>query len=200
MRYQNISFDQVEPANTLTEERLQKLTSLAKSIEEPLVYGKFNSEEHYLKTLELVLASTDETRSCINFIKSKILSSLESRNSILDIGPGDGSLTKDIICQFNHITAIDPNIYALNKLENLIPKAINYNKILNCVTKTELKENYYDLAILSHILYYISDESWLYTIKKIYSSLKKNGIIVIILGGDSLDKAKLIRKFNGKSI
>jgi hypothetical protein len=48
--------------NTLSTANLKKLADFAKTIPEPDPYGTFRDEDHFVKTLELALNSTTETR------------------------------------------------------------------------------------------------------------------------------------------
>ncbi len=119
---------------------------------------------------------------------------------MLDVGPGDASLTKYLAKYFKHITATDLNNHVLNNLEKHLPNEIDYVKKVGCVRNLKFNSNYYDLVVLSHILYYINTNTWLEVINSTYKSLKENGLLVIVLGGDELGKGDLIRDFGGKTL
>jgi SAM-dependent methyltransferase len=186
--------------NALTKEDLKKLADFSETIEKPYLLGKFNSEQHYLNTLSLVLSSTDETRNRISFFLNKILPELPVDGSLLDVGPGDGSLTKSIAQKFKDITLVDINLKALNDLQKLLPTSISIEQISKSILNVELPSDTHHLAVLSHMLYYIDPKSWLEIIKSVYRSLTKNGTLVIIMGGDELDKSELIKHFGGMSL
>jgi 2-polyprenyl-3-methyl-5-hydroxy-6-metoxy-1,4-benzoquinol methylase len=165
----------------ITKPTLEKLAAFSTTIAEPFIIGKFNDEEHYLKTLKLALSSTLETRNRILFFLNVILPMIVAKDSLLDIGPGDGSLTRKIARYFKNITVVDSNQHILNKLQ-LILASSNYIKINKNILYVDFKSNYHDLAILSHVLYYIEPKFWLNVIKSAYNSLKQNGILVIVMG------------------
>ncbi|MBA2648674.1 MAG: methyltransferase domain-containing protein [Legionella sp.] len=184
----------------VTKEKLTKLAELAETIEEPYLIGHFNNEQHYLKTLELVLNSTMETRNRIIFFEQEIVPTLFSKECLLDIGPGDGSVTKIFANHFKNITAVDPNLHILHNLQQVLPDNTNYIKINKNILDAELKMETYNLAVLSHILYYIEPENWLKVVKSVYRSLNKKGVLVIVMGGDELGKAELIENFGGQTL
>lgn len=184
--------------NTLTKEHLKKQAEFSETIECPDVFGKFNNEQHYLKTLNLVLSSTHETRNRILFCLNEILPLIPVEGSLLDIGPGDGSLTQTLAHHFQNITMVDINHHALNVLKNALPSSINITPITGCISNIDLNSTHYNLAVLSHMLYYIEPKLWFEIIKSIYESLKEDGMLVIILGGDELGKSELIEHFGGQ--
>lgn len=184
--------------NELTKKHLQKQAEFSETIESPYIFGKFNSEQHYLKTLSLVLSSTNETRNRILFFLNEILPLIPVDGSLLDIGPGDGSLTKTLAPHFKHITMVDINHHALNQLKEMLPSSINSTQITGNILNIDLKSDHYNLAVLSHMLYYIKPQLWLGIIKSVYQSLKENGMLVIIMGGDELGKSELIQHFGGE--
>lgn len=184
----------------LTQEHLQKQADFSETINSPHIFGKFNDEQHYLDTLSFVLSSTHETRNRILFCLNEILPSIPANGSLLDIGPGDGSLTKIIAPHFEHITMVDINHQGLDNVKEMLPSSINITQIIGSVSNIELKSNHYNLAVLSHMLYYIDPQLWLGIIKSVYKGLKENGILVIILGGDEQGKAELIQNFGGETL
>lgn len=186
--------------NALTKEHLKKLSDFSKTIENPFIWGKFNSEQHYLNTLGLVLSSTHETRNRISFFLNKIIPELPVDGSLLDVGPGDGSLTKSIAQKFKHITLVDINHQGLNDLQKRLPPALSIEQITKNILDVELPSDYYQLAVLSHMLYYIEPNLWLEIITSVYQSLKKNGVMVIIMGGDEQGKSELIKYFGGQAL
>ena len=98
------------------------------------------------------------------------------------------------------IDVVDSNKTALDNLSTKIFQHDKLGTIHGGIEHVSLRSNYYDLAILSHVLYYIDRSSWLDSIKNLYSSLKVGGIGVIILSDGHEGKAKLMKDFGGKSI
>ena len=195
--YQSL-FDNDSEYNAINKENLKKQAEFSETIECPDVFGKFNNEQHYLKTLNLVLSSTNETRNRILFCLNEILPLIPVDGSLLDIGPGDGSLTQTLAHHFQNITMVDVNHHALNILKNALPSSINTTSITGCISNIDLNSANYNLAVLSHMLYYIEPKLWFEIIKSVYENLKEDGMLVIILGGDELGKSDLIEHFGGQ--
>lgn len=184
--------------NELTWENLQKLSEFSKTIESPSIFGKFNNEQHYLDTLHLVLSSTHETRNRVLFCLNEILPQVPFKGSLLDVGPGNGALTKILAQHFKNITMIDINHHGLDQLQKSLPSSIKTTSITGSILDVDVESEYYNLVVLSHMLYYIEPHLWLDIIKSTYRSLKEDGIIIIILGGDEQGKSDLIQTFGGQ--
>lgn len=202
LNYQLISHNDYykHAINELTYKNLQKWSDFSKTIEVPFRLGKFNNESHYLKTLSLVLGSTHETRNRILFFLNEILPVVQPQGSILDIGPGDGSLILSLAHHFKQVAAVDPNSHVLTNLQKLLPSSNELIQIPKSVLNVEWQPECYNLVILSHMLYYINPQFWIGIIKSAYKSLKKNGILVIVMGGDELGKSELINHFGGEML
>lgn len=183
----------------LSQEYLKELSIFSKSIPQPECFGTYLNDEHYAKTLELMLKSTAETRHRGIFFKKIVLPALKEKRSLLDVGPGNGQLTRWVGNDFDSITLIDKNkalldSFCIKETHTVLEK--KYGSILDI----KLKNNTYDLVLLSHLLYYINREEWLSVIKNAYDSLQPNGIIAIVLSGDQKTKAHLIQYFGGEMI
>jgi 2-polyprenyl-3-methyl-5-hydroxy-6-metoxy-1,4-benzoquinol methylase len=195
----NNSYQDVE--NEITLERLKQLANDALLIREPILYGKFLNDEHYMKTLDLVLNSTLETKHRGTFYIKNILPRLARKNNLLDIGPGDGKLTSIIGMNFKQITAVDTCEIALRKTEEVISNLnAHVTKIQGSILEVDLPTNYYDLIMVSHVLYYVELSKWMEVAELCYNSLRPGGVMVIVLSGAKLGKADLMHHFSGRSI
>jgi 2-polyprenyl-3-methyl-5-hydroxy-6-metoxy-1,4-benzoquinol methylase len=195
----NNSYQDVE--NEITLERLKQLANDAQLIREPILYGKFLNDEHYMKTLDLVLNSTLETKHRGTFYIKNILPRLVRKNNLLDIGPGDGKLTSIVGVNFKQITAVDTCEIALRKTEEVISNLnAHVTKIQGSILEVDLPTNYYDLIMVSHVLYYVELSKWMEVAELCYNSLHPGGVMVIVLSGAKLGKADLMHHFSGRSI
>lgn len=189
--------------NELTMQKLKDLALFASSLKEPKIFGIYDGEDEYKNVLDLMLRSTEETRHRGIFFYRKILPLLKFKNSLLDIGPGDGQITSWVGNKFLKVTAVDINkeiIVSLNTNKKILRNKIQLNKTHGSIFNSVLSKNAYDLSLLSHVLYYIEKSSWVKAIERVYSATTNNGIVVIALSGDKNGKADLIKHFNGEPL
>lgn len=188
----------------LTGQRLHKLAVMAKRLERPIRYGVFNSDEHYSNTLQLMLRSTMETRHRGIFLNRLVLPMLAQKDRLIDVGPGDGQLSRWIGNQFNYVTLVDSNNSILNELKSTSAKPVfrrhvNVDYVSSCVLNHLPMSKTYDLALLSQVLYYLPKHEWLLAVDLLYNSLREGGALVVILSGDQFGKSELITHFGGQS-
>ncbi|MBN8828720.1 MAG: class I SAM-dependent methyltransferase [Sphingobacteriia bacterium] len=185
--------------NLINEERLEYLENASKILPIPEMYGSFFNDDHYFKTLNLLINSTDEVRHIYHVISKMILPNLTSYNSFLDVGCGDGKFTRFIGKNFDKITAVDVEQSALN---NLQPYHFSSNKkvtkILGSIADVNLPTTeQYDFILLAHIIYYIDQLQINDLINNLRKKLSKNGRILIIID-EGLDREKLVQHFGAK--
>ncbi len=182
--------------STLSEERLILLEQFSESIPRPDLFGTFIDSNHYYETLKILNLATNEVRHLKAFLLSKILSQVKSFGHLLDIGIGDCSVTKIVGRKFKEITLIDKNKKIFKNISlSLFKKCSKLHLSNQCILDAPLERDKYDLILLSHTLYYIPKAQWPDLIKKLFSSLKKDGILFIALTG-GLDKDGLIKTFS----
>lgn len=178
---------------------LLKLSKQSKRLEVPSLYGKFLNDRHYMETLDLILSSTDETIHRGLFYSKKILPHLEKVENLLDVGSGNGKITKMIGESFKEITLLDSCSMALDQVSTMLGDK-RVLKINGSVCESRLPGNYYDLIMMSHVLYYVDPALWINATQKCYQSLRPGGVMVVVLSGAKLGKASLMQHFSGHSI
>ncbi|GEM_PF-3600099 len=189
--------------NVLTPKKLYELSSFAKTLPEPFLFGTYQDDDHYQKTLKLMLHSTLETKHRGIFFKRMVLPMLHKKVNLLDVGPGDGELTCWVGNNFQNVTVVDINKEILNSFnthKRILRNNIFLTKINSNILNVDLPENHYSLILLSHMLYYIRRDKWLQVIELAYQALEPGGIIAIALSGDQFGKSELIQAFGGNNI
>lgn len=109
------------------------------------------------------------------------LKNLHIENAI-DLGCGEGRHTLYLAQEGIHVKAIDKSRKAIEKLCLLSKKFKLFNMIeptIDDILEINLKENFYDLCILSFVLPFFSRSQVLKIIEKIKLILKKDGFIYI---------------------
>ncbi len=180
-------------------DKLIELDRMADQIKQPKIFGVFEDDTHYLSTLDLLLASTNETQNRNEFFLKNVLPHV-STEAMIDVGIGDGKLTGLVGRHFQEITIVDTSTHALDCVEQYLDKRnVKLNKITSSIVNANLPLNQFDLAMLSHTLYYIDASMWMEVTQKLLSSLKTNGLLVIVLNG-GLDKDGLVDMFGGQHL
>lgn len=183
----------------LTHARLLKAQKKAKQMGEQEVYGRFETPEEFAHALSLFHSSTNEARSAAYFIYRYLLPKLEHCEALLDVGIGDGRVTRWLAAKFiheNNISDIRPDfIHQFVANNKFLSKHTNLIASTGNVQRQKFTENHYDLCVLSHVLYYIDTAHWKNIISKLYNSLKPNGCLFIAMSGYNDPKAKMLNYF-----
>lgn len=105
---------------------IRNIIPTLKDLSIPDILGNFKNERDYLNTIEILSSSTKEYIHRLNYIKSNVFPNIENHVNFLDIGPGNGALTQEIMKKFKNITLVDTNKEVLNNIElkKLIPKKL----------------------------------------------------------------------------
>ena len=122
----------------------------------------------------------------INYI---IENMIENKNTLVDIGCGNGYLTKKISENFEEITALDESETAITqakknyagKIKFLQTNLNNYNekKKIDCITAIEVIEHTYSPDNFLKKLYELSDNDTKIIISTPYHSFLKNLLIIL---------------------
>lgn len=165
----------------------------------PEVLGIFTTNEQYRIALNMLWdMAEEEMQYGLVFAAEKIIPRVKNFEHYIDIGPGTGAITKVIGKNFKEITLVDINKSILSEIDaEMFPECQCLNKIECSILDTEMPEDTYDLLTLSHVLYYLPRETWLYIAQKAYKSLKKEGFMVIVLN-DGGEKEKFLTYFGGE--
>ena len=182
-----------------SEEKLNNLNIMAENLPTAKKVGIFDSEKDYINSLDLFMAAGFEREHLEEIIIRMITPRLKDCKEILDIGVGNGDLSKLIDGNCEFVTAIDNKQEALNNLPNKMGSSFvnNVDKIKGTILDTEVLNKGYDFIVLSHMLYYIEEKERIKLIDKLYNLLSEKGTILIIYN-DNGDREPLAEHFGGK--
>ena len=147
------------------------------------IQGKGKQVRHK-KQLGLFIKGSDEKEQIINILTSQILPNLKQTKSLLDVGAGDGTLTKAIAGPFKNIWTVEPNSEQIELLK-AIRKDVNVVNGVWQETKEAIHEKF-DLILCAHVLYHLETEKLDEYIESLTAKLNPGGKLVIIL--NSTDK------------
>lgn len=179
------------------EELTRDIEALTAGVE---TFGTFLNDTHYLKCHILFMMSTVGAEHIIQFC-SDLVNDLEVKEAMADIGPGDYRITRAVGQPFDRMYFVDTNEDILAIPDSHPIKVGQEVFKYHCgVLEAELPENALDFVLCSHVLYYLDFSDWIEATSKMLRTLKKDGKLFVILGGEKLGKADLIRNFNGQPI
>lgn len=189
--------------NELSLQSLLRLKKQAAELPGLDMYGVYCDEKHFLDAYKFFLSTTAETRHRGLFFLRNVLPKLSHYDNMLDVGAANGLMTKWIGSRFKKVTAIDSNFEAISCLaasKRIVRKKTEMELIHASILDVDLKQDYYNLGLLSHVLYYINDSLWVDVAKRVYDAIAPGGLLVIVLNGDELGKLSLLKHFNSRAI
>lgn len=147
-----------------------------------------NYWEQEREGFEILLNKTNEREGILKILIDG-LSNLVYRNRFLDVGAGNPFyLTNEIKKYFGETEVIEPNEHYRKLHEKY------HNKIIGkLLEETSLKENYYDFVLMSHVLYYVPQNSWRDIFKELIKSLTLSGSLAIIAHSEKSDTYKIMQ-------
>jgi SAM-dependent methyltransferase len=123
----------------------------------------------------------------------KLLSSLDNRNAgrVLDLGGGDGMLTKLLVDKFKHVTAVDTDKNAIGWLAEAIGrKNVFHTDALGFLQSADDK---YRVIMMSHLLYYFPEAMWRGIFEQVLCRLERNGVLIVCLWSGDCEAAEVYR-------
>ena len=197
--YRFFDADYFESGQTISDERLKLIEQKAKTLPVPEIYGKFRDQNHYLDSVDLLLASSLEVEHRYEILSKEILPKMKGLQKLLDIGIGNGHLSEFVGKYFSYITAVDVSLESLNNLPDvhwLVKEPVS--KINKSILDVEIAELKFNMILASNIIYYIPIDLRTSLINKLYSMLNEDGIIVLIYNENG-DRHSFTEHFKGHS-
>lgn len=137
----------------------------------------FDSQgEAYKQAFQIFLDHTDQKRNAKRWLQ-EVVDRLPARNVLIDAGAGNGEVTKAFSGAFNRTIAIEPNVYLLSQLQQVLPTAEALGLPILAAQPTAQG----DLVLCSHTLYYIPPGEWLAHLERLVSWMSPTGVTIIVL-------------------
>ncbi|MGC5345055.1 class I SAM-dependent methyltransferase [Streptomyces sp. DT171] len=147
----------------------------------------------YRDAFALFLAGTDEKRATHAYL-SDLASELPARRTFLDVGPGDGTTTRCLGRYFEHTVCIEPSAHMRELLRRDCPAAT----VLSApVLEAEVRSPPVDLALLSHVLYYVPRTDWVPTVLRVLNWVEPGREALVVLQDPDNDCMRMVRHFTG---
>ncbi|MGW7054234.1 class I SAM-dependent methyltransferase [Streptomyces sp. NPDC054887] len=146
----------------------------------------------YRRAFELFLAGTDE-KSRTHARLAGIIAGLERRRLFLDVGAGEGVTTAHVGQHFERTVAVEPNPALGEKLRETCAYA---HVVPETVERADFREEA-DLALLSHVLYYLPQDRWLPTVRRVLGWLAPGGTLLVMLQNPGSGCMRMVEHFTG---
>nr|WP_240449186.1 methyltransferase domain-containing protein [Streptomyces harenosi] len=149
-------------------------------------------EDAYRRALGRFLAGSDE-KAVAHAYLDRVVAALPRRRVLLDIGPADGTTTRHLAPSFERTVCVEPSEPMRRALRQTCPDAV---VLADPVLEAEPGVSA-DLALLSHVLYYVPAEQWTATVLRIMGWVAPGGLLLVFLQNPDNACMAMVRHFTG---
>ncbi|MDO0924019.1 class I SAM-dependent methyltransferase [Streptomyces sp. TG1A-8] len=150
-------------------------------------------EDAYLDALGRFFAGTDEKTVTHAYLES-IVERLPARRVLLDVGAADGTTTRWLLPYFERTVCIEPSAPMRRVLARTCPQA---EVVADPVLEARMDVRA-DLALLSHVLYYIPRAQWAAAVARIMQWMVPGGVLLVLLQDSDNPCMRMVRHFTGQ--
>lgn len=148
--------------------------------------------DDYRRAFDLFMAGTDEKAVTHEYLTA-LVEELPRRTLFLDVGAGDGVTTRHVGQYFERTIAIEPSAPMRQALRRSCPDAV---VLTEPIDEVELDARA-DLALCSHVLYYVPDSAWLGTVRRVLNWVAPGGVLLVMLQNPENDCMRMVWHFTG---
>ncbi|WP_221360234.1 class I SAM-dependent methyltransferase [Streptomyces beigongshangae] len=149
-------------------------------------------EDAYREALSRFLAGTDEKTTTHAYLQ-RIVEQLPARRVLLDVGAADGTTTRHLAPYFERTVCIEPSESMRRALTLACPQA---QVVAEPVLQAQVDARA-DLALLSHVLYYVPRVQWAATVSRIMQWLAPGGLLLVLLQNPDETCMRMVHHFTG---
>ncbi|MFH8294346.1 class I SAM-dependent methyltransferase [Streptomyces sp. NPDC018059] len=151
-----------------------------------------SDEDAYREAFNLFLAGTDQKTRTHAYL-CQVIDRLPTRRLFLDVGPGEGTMTRGIAPRFERTVCIEPNRSMRHALADTCPDAwVLAEPVLQADPGVTA-----DLALLSHVLYYVPRPQWMATVLRIMEWIVPGGLLLVLLEHPDSTCMRMVEHFTG---
>lgn len=156
------------------------------------VGGLRTDEDAYRDALARFLAGSDEKATTHAYLRG-IVERLPARRVFLDVGAADGTTTRYLAGYFERTVCIEPSEPMRRALARACPQA---EVVAEPVLRARVDARA-DLALLSHVLYYVPRAQWAATAERILGWTAPGGVLLVVLQDPGNACMRMVRHFTG---
>jgi SAM-dependent methyltransferase len=147
----------------------------------------------YHHAFQVFLDHTDQKANARRRL-DELVRSLPERRVFVDAGAGNGQVTAWFLGQFARTIAVEPSPSLGDELRRACTGAeVLPVKILEAQPAAPA-----DLALCSHVLYYVEQKEWLAHAAHMASWLAPGGVLVVVLQNHETDCMRMLEAFHGR--
>jgi hypothetical protein len=154
--------------------------------------GLRTTEDAYRDAFSRFLAGTDEKTTTHAYLRD-VVERMPARRVLLDVGAADGTTTRFLSPYFEHTVCIEPSAPMRRALARACPRA---EVVAEPVLEARIDARA-DLALLSHVLYYVPREQWTATVTRLLEWLAPGGLLLVLLQDPDAACMRMVRHFTG---
>ncbi|MEU2060901.1 class I SAM-dependent methyltransferase [Streptomyces sp. NPDC013455] len=146
----------------------------------------------YREAFDLFLRGTDEKPTTHAYLRG-VVHGLSARRVFLDVGAADGTTTRCLAPHFERTVCIEPSEPMRRALVRACPGA---EVVAEPVGEARVDAQA-DLALLSHVLYYVPRPEWAATTARIMEWVAPGGVLLVLLQDPDNACMSMVRHFTG---
>jgi SAM-dependent methyltransferase len=155
----------------------------------------------YKAQFDSLSENTTEYRDMRQFFEDKIFPDLPALSHFLDIGAGRGNYARPFSLLFEQTTIVEPNEVFVNDTLDWAKEAGSNLRAFNASWQDLVWQGgETDLVLMSHMLYYVPKMQRLTFIRKAYETLKRGGLLLIVLNSDICGIRDVYKAFYTKDL
>ncbi|MCG0065572.1 MULTISPECIES: class I SAM-dependent methyltransferase [Streptomyces] len=149
-------------------------------------------QEAYREAFGRFLAGTDETAATHAYLR-EVVERLPARRVFLDVGAGDGTTTRFLAPWFGRTVCVEPSAPMRRALARAVPQA----EVVGEAVDAARVDARADLALLSHVLYYVPRVRWAATVARILEWVAPGGLLLVLLQDPGNACMRMVHHFTG---
>ncbi|GAA2734853.1 class I SAM-dependent methyltransferase [Streptomyces nogalater] len=150
-------------------------------------------DDAYRVALDTFLAGSDEKGITHAYLR-QVVDRLPARRLLLDVGAAQGTTTRYLAPYFERTVCIEPSEPMRRELARTCPQA---EVVAQPVGEARLDVQA-DLALLSHVLYYIPRTRWAETTARIMEWVAPGGVLLVLLQSPDNACMRMVHHFTGR--
>ncbi|MCP2169520.1 class I SAM-dependent methyltransferase [Goodfellowiella coeruleoviolacea] len=147
----------------------------------------------YRRAFELFLAGTDEKVRTHEYL-NRLVERLPRRTVFLDVGAGEGGTTGHLARYFARTVAVEPSAPMREALRRACPTAEIHAEPVHQLVLDDVQA---DLALCSHVLYYLPESDWVPLVRRVLTWVSPGGTLVLLLQAPDNDCMRMVAHFTG---